>query len=63
MLAGPQYPTWVLETMGARIDAPVSFHLVLETISAGAHNASIMIFGNDVNNGIFSSTLLVQTYI
>lgn len=63
VLSGPQHPWWVFETFGARISAPVSFHLALETISPGAHNASIFIYGNNVNNEIFSSTLLVQTYI
>ncbi|KKK42294.1 hypothetical protein LCGC14_0543290 [marine sediment metagenome] len=63
VLSGPQHPWWVLETFGSRISTPVSFHLALETISPGAHNVSIFIYGNNVNNGIFSSTLLVQTYI
>lgn len=63
ILSSPQYPERILETWGTRIDAPVSFHLALETISAGAHNISIGIYGSDVSNTIFSSTLLVQTYI
>ena len=62
-LSGPQYPEWIFETFGSRVSAPVSFHIVLETISPGAHNVSIFIEGNNVNNEIFSSTLLVQTYI
>ena len=62
-LSGPQYPWWVFETFGSRLSAPVSFHIALETISHEAHNVSIFIYGNNVNNEIFSSTLLVQTYI
>jgi len=63
ILGGPTHPWWALETMGALIEAPVSFHYVLESISAGAHNLSIHIAGNFVGNQIFSSTLLVQTII
>lgn len=63
LLSGPTYPWWTLLTMGTRIDAPVSFHLVLDTISVGAHNVSIVIYGTDTGNEIFSSTLLVQTYV
>jgi len=62
-LGGPEHPYWLFETLGDRMHAPVSFHYVLETISAGAHNVSIFIVGNNINNDIFSSTLIVQTII
>ena len=62
-LSGLPYPEWTFETFGSRLSAPVSFHIALETISPGAHNISIFIYGNNVNNEIISSTLLVQTYI
>ena len=62
-LSGPTHPWWTIQTQGALIIAPISFHYVFETISAGAHNLSIHIFGNDISNEIFSSTLLVQTII
>lgn len=63
MLAGPQYPWWVIRTTAASIEAPISLQMSLDTVTAGAHNVTISIFGSDVNNEIFSSTLLVQTYI
>ena len=63
VLEGPLHPQWYLTTLSTRIEAPVSFHHVLETISAGAHNVSIFIVGNNINNDIFCSTLLVQTII
>lgn len=63
ILAGPQYPWWSIRTMGDRIEAPVSFQLSLDTATAGAHNVTISIVGSDINNNIFSSTLMVQTYV
>ena len=62
-LSGPAHPWYTLQTQGALIITPISFHYVFETISAGAHNLSIHIYGNDISNEIFSSTLLIQTYI
>ena len=62
-LSGPQYPWWTIRTTGDRIDVPVSLQLSLDTVTAGAHNVTISISGNDINNQIFSSTLMVQTYI
>ena len=63
MLAGPQYPWWSILTMDDRIEVPVSIQLSLDTITAGTHNVTVSIFGNDINNKVFSSTLLVQTYV
>jgi len=63
VLAAPTHPSWTLLTNGTLIEAPVSFHYVLETISAGAHNLSIHITGSNIGNNIVSSTLLVQTII
>ena len=63
MLSGPTYPWWVIRTTADRTEAPVSCQLSLDTVTAGAHNVTISIYGNDVDNDIFSSTLLVQTYI
>jgi len=62
-LSGPAHPWYIFQTQGEVIRAPISFHYVFETISAGAHNLSIHIYGNDLSNDIFSSTLLVQTFI
>jgi len=62
-LSGPAHPWWTFQTQGEVIRAPISFHYVFETISAGVHNLSIHIYGNDISNEIFSSTLLVQTFI
>ncbi len=63
VLSGPTYPWWSIHTMGDRIDVPVSLQMSLDTVSAGAHNVTISIFGSDINNEIFSSTLLVQTFV
>ena len=63
MLSGPIHPWWVIRTEGNSIEAPISCQLSLDTVSAGAHNVTISIFGNDIDNNIFSSTLLVQTYV
>jgi len=63
MLSGPTYPWWVFRTNADSIEAPISCQLSLDTVTSGAHNVTISIFGNDVDNNIFSSTLLVQTYI
>ena len=63
MLAGPTYPWWVIRTSADNIEAPISCQLSLDTVTAGAHNVSISIFGSDVDNNVFSSTLMVQTYI
>jgi len=63
VLSGPAHPWWSIRTMGDRIDVPISLQMALDTVSAGAHNVTISIFGSDINNEIFSSTLLVQTYI
>jgi len=63
MLSGPTHPWWVIRTTGDRIEVPISCQLSLDTVSAGAHNVTISIFGSDIDNDIFSSTLLVQTYI
>lgn len=62
-LSGPTHPWWVLRATGSSIEAPVSLQISLDTVLAGAHNMTISIYGNDVDNEIFSSTLLVQTYI
>ncbi len=62
-LSGPAHPWYIFQTQGEVIRAPISFHYVFETISAGAHNLSIQIWGNDLSNEIFASTLLVQTII
>lgn len=62
-LSGPEYPWWVIRTTGDSIEVPISLQLSIDTVSAGAHNVTISIFGSDVDNEIFSSTLLVQTYI
>ena len=62
-LSGPTYPWWVMRTTGDGIEAPISCQLSLDTVAAGAHNVTISIFGSDINNNIFSSTLFVQTYI
>jgi len=62
-LSGPQYPWWALITANDSIDVPVSLQMSLDTVTVGAHNVSISIYGNYVGNSIFSSTLLVQTYI
>lgn len=62
-LSGPEYPWWSLTTLGDRILVPISCQLSLDTITAGNHNVTIGIFGNDNYNSIFSSTLLVQTYV
>lgn len=62
-LSGPTYPWWTIRTTGDRIEVPISCQLSLDTVTAGAHNVTISIFGNDINNDIFSSTLFVQTYI
>ncbi|MFX1328413.1 MAG: hypothetical protein ACFE91_09820 [Promethearchaeota archaeon] len=63
MLAGPTYPWWVFRTDADSIEAPISCQLSLDTVTAGAHNITISIFGNDIDNNIFSSTLFVQTYV
>ena len=63
VLSGPTYPWWVFRTTGTSIEAPISLQMSLDTVSAGAHNVTISIYGNGVDNEIFSSTLLVQTYI
>ncbi len=62
-LSGPTYPWWLFRTDGARIEAPLSCQLSLDTVTAGAHNVTISIFGNDINNNIQASTLFVQTYV
>ena len=62
-LSGPQYPWCVLLTAADSIEVPVSLQMSLDTVTVGAHNVSISIYGNDAGNSIFSSTLLVQTYI
>lgn len=62
-LSGPTYPYWVIRTTASRIEVPISCQLSLDTVTPGAHNVTINIFGSDINNDIFSSTLLVQTYI
>jgi hypothetical protein len=62
-LSGPQYPWWALISYNESIQVPVALQMSLDTVTVGAHNASISIFGNDADNEIFSSTLLVQTYI
>ncbi len=63
MLSGPTYPWWVIRTTAASIEAPISCQLSLDAVTAGAHNVTISIFGSDIDNNIFSSTLMVQTYI
>ncbi len=62
-LSGPTYPWWVIRTTADSIEVPISCQLSLDTVTAGAHNATISIFGSDSANNIFSSTLMVQTYI
>ncbi|MFX1310516.1 MAG: hypothetical protein ACFFB6_13940 [Promethearchaeota archaeon] len=62
-LSGPTYPWWVIRTTASRIEVPISCQLSLDTVTAGAHNATINIYGSDIDNDISSSTLLVQTYI
>ncbi|MFX1568665.1 MAG: hypothetical protein ACFFCV_09885 [Promethearchaeota archaeon] len=63
MLSGPTYPWWSIRTTADRFEVPISCQLSLDTVTAGAHNVTISIFGNDSDNDIFSSTLMVQTYI
>lgn len=62
-LTGPPHPWWVVQATGTLIQTPISFHYTLETISAGIHNLSIHIFGGNIGNGIFASTLFAQTII
>ena len=63
LLSGPAHPWWTIRTMGDRIDVPISLQISLDTVAAGDHNVTIAIFGSDIDNEIFSSTLLVQTYV
>jgi hypothetical protein len=63
MLSGPTHPYWAYYTFDERSEAPISCQISLDTVTAGAHNVTISIFGNDVDNNIRSSTLFVQTYI
>ncbi|MEE9378296.1 MAG: hypothetical protein V3V33_09705 [Candidatus Lokiarchaeia archaeon] len=63
ILSGPTYPWWVIRTTSDRIEVPISCQLSLDTVTAGAHNATISIVGSDIDNNIFSSTLFVQTYV
>ena len=63
VLSGPQYPWWSISISGDTMEAPISLQLSIDTVSAGAHNVTISILGSDIDNDIFSSTLLVQTYI
>ena len=60
-LSDPLHPYWTFQTTGTLMQAPVSFHHMLETISVGPHNLSIHITGNHISNQISSSTLLVHT--
>jgi len=62
-LYGPQHPWCALVSYNDSIQVPVSLQMSLDTVTVGAHNVSVSIYGNDANNNIFSSTLLVQTYI
>ena len=62
-LEEPTYPEWSLSSYNARVSAPISCQLSLDSVSAGAHNATIIIRGNDNVNYIYTSILLIQTYI
>ncbi|MFX1499607.1 MAG: hypothetical protein ACFFDH_01430 [Promethearchaeota archaeon] len=62
-LSGPTYPWWVVRTTEDNMEIPVSCQLSIDSLTVGNHTASINIFGSDNNNRIFSSTLLVQTYV
>ena len=57
------YPFRHLVDDQSNMMTPISFHLVSNTISPGAHNVSIIIYGTYAYNEISKSTLLVQTFV
>lgn len=59
----PEYPYWMLQSELERMGAAISCQLSLDSVSEGVHNATIIIRANHDFNYIFSSSLLIQTYI
>ncbi|MFW9880292.1 MAG: hypothetical protein ACFFG0_45035 [Candidatus Thorarchaeota archaeon] len=62
-LSGSNYPFRHIIDDQSNMMIPVSFYLVSNTITPGAHNVSIIIYGTYAYNEISQSTLLVQTYV
>jgi hypothetical protein len=62
-LTSPDYPFKRITANGCVLEISVSFHLVSDIFSPGAHNVSIIIYGTHNSNSISISTLIVQTYV
>ena len=62
-LSGSGYPSVHIIDDQSTMMIPVTFYYVSNTLSSGAHNVSIIIYGTNLMNQISRSSLLVQIYV